>query len=123
MITPKFKLEQDDEQLTATIHAPFGSLKDAEVYVDNDCFTFWAKPYLLKIKLPKLVEVDAEGVSAIFDADLGDFIIKLKKATPGELFPNLDFLTTLKLPKNHKPGSDVGKAFVEVVADKGKQFD
>jgi hypothetical protein len=48
MLTPKFKLSQTDESITATIHAPFGSLKDAEINVEKNSFTFWAKPYLLK---------------------------------------------------------------------------
>ncbi len=43
-----------------------------------------------------------EGTSALFDANTGDFTVVIKKETPGEVFPNLDLLTTLKQPKPQK---------------------
>lgn len=48
MLTPRFKIVQNDEEITVTIHAPYTNIKDTEVYVDGTDFRFYSTPYYLR---------------------------------------------------------------------------
>ena len=48
MITPVFRIHQDDETLTFVISAAHARLTDAEVLIDGSEFKFFASPYFLR---------------------------------------------------------------------------
>ena len=48
MITPRFQIEQTESDLIFTIHAPYASIANAEIYADLDIFCFYASPYYLR---------------------------------------------------------------------------
>lgn len=48
MLTPRFDLTQDDEQLIISIYARYANIRDTEVYVEATDFRFHSAPYYLR---------------------------------------------------------------------------
>ena len=48
MITPRFRLTQNNEHLIVRIHAPLAHLEDTDYVVEGRIFMFTAKPYYLR---------------------------------------------------------------------------
>lgn len=118
MITPKFKVDQDDQTATVTIFTPFARISDAEINIDGDSFTFYSSPYYLRLNLPgRLVDSELEKHRVTYNSDLGAFVIDCQKETHGQNFEGLDMLTKLLQP----PGADgVTKPLIEVIRDDSK---
>ncbi|KAL3085832.1 hypothetical protein niasHT_025963 [Heterodera trifolii] len=92
MLTPLFRVAQDDRFLLLTIRAPHCSLRGAELSYDGRTFLFHAKPYFLRLFLPADV-VDDESGTCEYDAE------EVPKKTPGEHFARLEMLTELLRPQ------------------------
>ena len=101
MLTPRFSLSQDDKYLHVTIYAPFTHIDKTEVFMDEDEFRFYSKPYYLRLHLPGEV-VESEDAAASWDAESSSFIVKCPKKVEGEHFSGLDMLTELLTPKGEK---------------------
>ena len=101
MLTPRFSLSQDDKFLHVTIYAPFTHIDKTEVFMDEDEFRFYSKPYYLRLHLPGQV-VENEEAAATWDAESTSFIVKCPKKVEGEHFTGLDMLTDLLTPKGEK---------------------
>ena len=99
MLTPRFKLEQDDKFVTVKIYAPFTNVSETEVFMDDQDFRFFSKPYFLRLHFPSQIE-ENEHASATFDADSLSFIVKCPKVCQGQFFPNLDMISELCKPPN-----------------------
>lgn len=65
-ITPRFWLRQDDDFLYVHIRVPYVRVSDMEFEVDGCEFSFWCKPYLLRLKLPCPL-VEDERAKAVYD--------------------------------------------------------
>ncbi|ETO81505.1 hypothetical protein F444_04184 [Phytophthora nicotianae P1976] len=104
--TPKFHVTQDAAWVFVHVHVPFVRVSDMEFYVDGFDFTFFCKPYLLKLHFPHEV-VDDELAKAVYDPnkDNGTIVVHLPKKEPGQDFPDLDMLTKLLQPQ--RPPVDV----------------
>ncbi|KAG8232336.1 hypothetical protein J437_LFUL012926 [Ladona fulva] len=98
MLTPRFILSQTKTEIILKVHAPYANVAETEIYVHENDVRFHSSPYYLRLNLPGWVE-ENDGSRAVFDADSGDFIIRLGKAVPGEHFPDLDMITKLLAPK------------------------
>lgn len=98
--TPKFHVTQDAAWVFVHVHVPFVRVSDMEFYVDGVAFTFYCKPYLLKLHLPFEV-VDDELAKAVYDPNKenGTIVVHLLKKEPGQHFPDLDLLTKLLQPQ------------------------
>jgi len=94
MLTPQFELNQFDDYLLITIKAPYIKTNDVELYIENNEFKFYVKPYFLRLYFPGEVIEDGRE-KAEYDVSTGIFKIHVPKKTCGEFFPNLDMLTTL----------------------------
>ena len=101
MLTPRFKLDQDEKFLHVTIYAPFTHIDKTEVFMDEDEFRFFSKPYYLRLHLPGEV-IENDEASATWDAETSSFIVKCPKKTPGEAFSGLEMITELLTPKGEK---------------------
>nr|CAB3266062.1 protein SHQ1 homolog [Phallusia mammillata] len=99
MLTPHFAVDQNDIYVTLEVHAPYTKVTEVEIFVEGKKFTFYAKPYYLRLEFPH--ELLDEGSSSTYNSDNGKYKIILKKAVPGCVFENLDLLTTL-LQKHDK---------------------
>ncbi|XP_059096831.1 protein SHQ1 homolog [Tigriopus californicus] len=101
MLTPRFSLRQDDDCLYATIHAPFTNLSETEVFMADQDFRFFSKPYFLRLHLPHEV-VEDDRATAKYEADSRSFIVTAPKKNHGQFFPGLDMLTSLLTPQGNE---------------------
>mgnify|MGYP001208986917 CR=1 FL=1 len=97
MLTPRFKLEQDDKYVIVKIYAPFTNISETEVFMDAQDFRFFSKPYFLRLHFSGQIEENEEA-SAAFDAESLSFIVKCPKVCQGEFFSNLDMISELCNP-------------------------
>lgn len=97
LLTPKFSIEQTDTQILVTIIVPHIRVGSAEIIVDNCEFSFYCKPYLLKLTFPKQLVDEEDSYSAEYDPNKnnGTLVVKLSKKNAGEEFPDLDLLSKL----------------------------
>ncbi|KAI9914875.1 hypothetical protein PsorP6_008013 [Peronosclerospora sorghi] len=98
--TPTFHVSQDPTWVFVHVHVPFVRVSEMEFHVDGTDFTFFCKPYLLKLRLPHEV-VDNDVAKAVYDPnkDHGTIVVHLPKKEPGQDFPDLDMLTKLLQPQ------------------------
>ena len=95
-ITPKFSLSQDDNYVYVKIRVPYIKVSSAELIVDDNDFSFYCKPYLLKLSFPHSF-VDDERCKGVYDMndDNGTITAHLPKANVGEFFEDLDMISIL----------------------------
>lgn len=99
MLTPRFKLSQDENHVFVTVHAPYTNIGETEIDVEGENFLFVSSPYFLRLRLPgKIVENETSKGSYVSDS--GDFNLTFDKETPGEHFENLDMITSLLAPRD-----------------------
>lgn len=96
-LTPDFWITQDHDFLHFTIKCPNVRAKDMDLFVADTEFNFNAEPYMLVLHFQHSMR-DGEGCTASYDIDTGMFTCTIKKAIPGEDFPEILLLTTLKAP-------------------------
>lgn len=97
MLTPAFELRQDENFLIIEIKAPYSKVSEAEVYFHEEEFTFYSRPYYLRLHLPgKVVENGHEMAKYI--SDNGVYVVHMPKQSPGQVFTGLDLLTKLLAP-------------------------
>lgn len=114
MITPIFRLTQDDDYLYVTLVSPNIHLSEAELYHDENEFIFHANPYYLRLELPAKVQSSERIESSIdnddednkssssilnnnekrmqFDYKNKELIISVKKLISGQHFDNLEMV-------------------------------
>eukprot|EP00730_Choanoeca_flexa_P017763 TRINITY_DN8587_c0_g1_i1.p1 TRINITY_DN8587_c0_g1~~TRINITY_DN8587_c0_g1_i1.p1 ORF type:complete len:540 (+),score=128.64 TRINITY_DN8587_c0_g1_i1:95-1714(+) len=94
MLTPEFRLDQDDDFIHVHIKAPYVKASSVDWYIDAQQFKFYVKPYFLRLTFEsELVEDGREA--AQYDIGSGWFHVKLPKAQAGERFADLDLHTKL----------------------------
>lgn len=71
--------------------------------------------FLFRLHLSGHIE-ETDFSKGSYDADKGTFVICVQKVNKGEHFENLDFVTSLLTPSQHKK-SDIAKPIVEVVSE------
>ncbi|KAM4650969.1 protein SHQ1 homolog [Discoglossus pictus] len=119
MITPEFKLTQEDDFLTITIKVPYAKCSETDLYIDGDDFKFYCKPYFLRLTLPGRIVEDGRQ-KASYDADKGSFTIRVPKETPGQSFEGLNLLTSLLAPKGKRSAKPL---IDEIGSSNGQQGD
>ncbi|KAL3851863.1 hypothetical protein ACJMK2_015564 [Sinanodonta woodiana] len=98
MLTPAFVLSQNEEFLIINIKAPFAKVADTEIFIEENDFKFYSKPYFLRLTLPGNIVEDGRE-TAKYDSDKGTFFITVPKETRGQYFDGLEMLTKLLAPK------------------------
>ncbi|KAI9354981.1 SHQ1 protein-domain-containing protein [Pilaira anomala] len=94
MITPTFKVDQDNDSITIVINTPYVRAQDVDLHVEGSEFRFYLRPYFLRLHLPGNILEDDDS-KAVYDPSAGQFTIRVTKETKGEHFPDLDLLTKL----------------------------
>ncbi|KAI9323621.1 SHQ1 protein-domain-containing protein [Dichotomocladium elegans] len=124
MITPTFKVDQDEHSVIICINTPYVRAQDVDLHVQGSEFRFFLRPYFLRLNFPgNLVEDDAS--SATYDPSAGQFTVKVSKETKGEHFPDLDLLTKLLARRGEPAAATTGsssadqpkKPLIEVVGE------
>ena len=67
-VVPQFRVSQDADNVLVSIRVPYVRVSDMDFHVAGDNFSFYCKPYLLKLVLPGTVMED-EDAHAKFDPD------------------------------------------------------
>ncbi|RKP29796.1 SHQ1-domain-containing protein [Metschnikowia bicuspidata] len=101
MLTPYFKVTQDNEYIYLSIrilHARF-SAQALEMVVDSEVFIFSLSPYYLRLRFPHPL-VDDERAVAMFNSKESTVEVKLPKENRGQDFPDLDLAASLLARKD-----------------------
>jgi protein SHQ1 len=108
-IVPKFSIDQNDEYVLVTIRVPYVKVSAAELVTDGTEFTFYCKPYLLKLSFPYEFEGEDERCKATYDPDNenGTLVAYLPKKVHGQVFPELDLTTKLLQARKDKDNLDM----------------
>ncbi|KAJ1909171.1 hypothetical protein IWQ60_011317, partial [Tieghemiomyces parasiticus] len=94
MITPRFRVTQDDTSVEVVIEVPHLRAQDIDLHVQDFQLRFYARPYFLRLTFPgRLVEDDQS--KARYQVDEGELVLKVSKVVPGEHFSDLDLLSKL----------------------------
>lgn len=112
-VTPRFKLSQDEATITVHIDAPYVKFSDSEMRISDNEFSFYCKPYLLKLYFSGEVVEDGNA-SANYDVDKGQFTIKVPKLNEGEQFLDLDMQTKLMTP-SRQPNTIKANTLIEIM--------
>eukprot|EP01090_Pellita_catalonica_P001963 TRINITY_DN11659_c0_g1_i1.p1 TRINITY_DN11659_c0_g1~~TRINITY_DN11659_c0_g1_i1.p1 ORF type:complete len:642 (-),score=97.02 TRINITY_DN11659_c0_g1_i1:37-1962(-) len=99
MLRPKFVLTQDDNVVYVELYVPYINLSTIDYSVEGTEFSFYGKPYFLKLAFPGLLSSSVK--SGRFDTDSGKLKFSLIKANKGEYFEGLGMLTMLNNEKAH----------------------
>lgn len=121
MITPRFTLSQTDDFVIAHIDAPYVKFSEGEMYMEGNEFSFFCKPYHLKLYFSSEVIEDGSE-TASYDVDTGKFEVKIPKTEKGTVFKDLDMLTKIMTPlksEQHVKAS----ALIEVLDNSDKSAD
>lgn len=113
MIVPDFKLRQNDTHLLVFIRVPYIKVSACEFYIEVKTFKFYLKPYLLSLNLEQPLKEVEEPTKAIYYHEKYLLEVHLEKATPSEVFDNLDLLTNIL--NNKKKTKKKPKMAVEVL--------
>jgi protein SHQ1 len=84
MITPEFELSQDDTYVSIKIKVPYVKISKAEMISDEYNFTFYLKPYHLKLSFMQPLVGEDKIHSAIYDHNTFYITIQLEKKIQGE---------------------------------------
>ncbi|KAL0074002.1 SHQ1 protein-domain-containing protein [Phycomyces blakesleeanus] len=127
MITPTFKVEQDDNSITIIINTPYVRAQDVDLHVSGTEFRFFLRPYFLRLYLPANV-VEDDDSKAVYDPSLGQFTVKVSKENKGEHFPDLDLLTKLLARRGEAADVSVDQAqpkkpLIEVIGSQDNKED
>jgi len=101
MITPFFKLEQDEQFIFITIKAKYVKISEVEFFIEKNNFRFSLKPYFLNLNFSHNIK-DSEKNSSKYDVENGILICKIEKENSGDFFENLDLLSNLMMNSNTK---------------------
>lgn len=115
MLTPRFKISQDERHIYINVHAPYTNIGETEIDVDGENFLFVSSPYFLRLRLPgRIIENDRSKGS--YTCDSGDFNLTFDKENVGEHFENLDMITSLLAPRDIP---DMNPSLVEMLEEDG----
>lgn len=107
MITPKFKVTQDDKFVYVTIQIATLRFNAAglEMVSEGNVFVFHLSPYYLRLRFPHEV-VDDERATAKYQASDESIHIQLPKLDEGKFFEDLDVPTKLLARVGDLKGAD-----------------
>jgi protein SHQ1 len=125
MSTPRFKIRQDNDFIYIDINVPYVRISNCDFYIENTLFSFYCKPYFLKLHLPKEI-VDDDRAKAIYnlEEENGTIHVTAPKKNPGEHFEDLQMLTkllskssTLNIVDNvNTLKNTTGRSLIEVIS-------
>ena len=118
MLTPQFTVTQSEDSVYIRIHIPHVRISGAEIVAENRNFTFYCKPYLLKLSLPAEV-CDDENCHATYDPNdrNGTIVATLPKRHPGTHFPDLDLTTLLLQSRQEHDERNYTFPSIEVISE------
>ena len=95
MITPLFKIEQDENYIIIKAQVKYIKISEFDYFIEDNNFRFTLKPYHLNIYLSDKLKSESENNSFKYDLENQLLTCKLEKLEPGKNFTNLNLLSTL----------------------------
>ena len=95
MITPLFKVDQDEKFIYLNIKVKYVKFSDVEFFIEGNNFRLYLKPYYLNLNFSDNLKSDSENNNSKYDVDKGELECKIEKETAGVIFSNLDLISTL----------------------------
>ena len=114
MVTPVFRIDQDDKFIYIIMIIKFAKISSAEFDIIENNFRFYLKPYSLNLTFSGQLKETGEGNKSEYDLDKQQLKCQIEKATPGEHFKNLDMVTSL-LSKFPAPKADLKEEEKEII--------
>ena len=106
MITPNFKIEQNDEFIIISIRLKYVKISDVEFFIENNNFKFYLKPYYLNLFFSdNLIESDKN--SSKYDLDNGILTVNIEKEIHGTTFKDLELLSNLLNNQNNNSNVNI----------------
>jgi protein SHQ1 len=105
MVTPVFKLDQDDEFIYIVMILKYAKISNADFDIDGNNFRFYLKPYSLNLTFSGQLKEMSDLNKSSYDVDKQQLTVQIEKMTHGEEFENLDMITSLiaKFPEQKQP--------------------
>lgn len=124
MIVPRFSVSQSEALLVIKIHVPYIRVSEAEIFAENNEFTFYCKPYSLKLAFQGEISGD-ETCRAKYDPDEDNGVItaELPKLIPGTHFPELDLPSKLLLDRKAADASKYQFPSIEIIGETNHSSD
>ncbi|KAI8063711.1 SHQ1 protein-domain-containing protein [Gilbertella persicaria] len=122
MITPTFKVDQDENSVIIVIDTPYVRAQDVDLYVERTEFRFYLRPYFLRLHFPANI-VEDDDSKASYDPSAGQFTIRVTKETKGQHFADLDLLTKLlaRTGESSAKTKEPKKPLIEVVSSSNEE--
>ena len=94
MITPNFKINQDDEFIIITIRLKYVKISDVEFFIEKNNFKFYLKPYYINLFFSDNL-LESEKNNSKYDIDNGILTVNIEKEISGTIFKDLELLSNL----------------------------
>ena len=95
MITPVFRLDQDEDFVYIIAIVKYVKISAAEFDIDGQNFRFFLHPYTLNLTFSGELKSTAEANKSSYDVEKHLLTCQIEKAVKGEHFENLDMVTSL----------------------------
>ncbi|CAI2369515.1 unnamed protein product [Moneuplotes crassus] len=108
MVTPVFRIDQDDNMLYIIMIVKYAKISNAEFEILDNNFRFYLKPYSLNLTFSGKLKETGEENKSEYDIEKHQLKCQIEKMTKGEHFENLDMVTSL-LSKMPAPREDLNE--------------
>lgn len=95
MITPLFKVDQDEKFIYLKITIKYVKFSDVDFFIEGNNFRLYLKPYHLNLHFSDNLKSDSENNHSKYDVDKGLLECKIEKELEGVEFKNLELISTL----------------------------
>ncbi len=94
MLTPQFKVEQNEEYLIICIKLKYVKISEVEFFIENNNFRFHLKPYFLNLFFSDNLKTSDNCISQ-YNVENGILECKLEKEVNGTVFKDIDLYSNL----------------------------
>ena len=115
MITPQFKIEQNDTFIIIYIKLKYVKISEVEFFIENNNFRFFLKPYFLNLFFSDNL-VQSDNCASKYNIENSILECKLEKQVKGTLFKDIDLLNNL-LDNSINQTKDISKK-IQVIDEK-----
>ena len=114
MITPLFRLDQNDKHVILVARTPYVNAQEAEMDVTRNGFKMHVKPYFLSLVFKQPL-CEGEPEKASWDVDKNELTVLLPKKNFAQHFDNLDTISELLTKPRRAPPLAQDRGLIEVV--------
>jgi protein SHQ1 len=95
MITPLFKVDQDEKYLNIKIKVKYVKFSEVDFFIEGNNFRFYLKPYYLNLYFSDNLKAESENNNSKYDIDKELIDCRIEKEIEGCQFKNLELISTM----------------------------